>query len=368
MEQPALRIRIEKTMFEAANHREIDGASENGSTSLVDLSGDRMRRREFIGSLIGTAVAWPLTASVQQPAMPVVGFLNGSSPDWSTYEVRGFHKGLSENGYVEGQNVAIEYRWAEGHYDRLPALAADLVRRQVTVIATGTTPAALAAKAATTTIPIVFEAGADPVEVGLVASLSRPGGNITGVTNLSMATVSKALEVMHELLPTATIMALLINPTNPRLMDRVTREVQAAARILGLQLHVLSASTEHDIETVFSTLVQLHAGGLVIGPDRFLESQTDIAALALRHALPTIYIGNQYAAAAGGLMSYGSSLRDAYRLAGNYASRILKGANPADLPVVQSAKIDLIINLKTAKTLGLTVPQILLAGADEVIE
>jgi putative tryptophan/tyrosine transport system substrate-binding protein len=326
-----------------------------------------MRRREFIGSLIGTAVAWPLAASAQQPAMPVIGFLNGASPD-STYEVRGFRKGLSETGYVEGQNVAIEYRWAEGHYDRLPALAADLVRRQVTVIATGTTPAALAAKAATTTIPIVFEAGVDPVEVGLVASLSRPGGNITGVTNLGMATVSKNLEVMHELLPTATIMALLINPTNPRLMDRVTREVQAAARILGLQLHVLSASTEHDFETVFSTLVQLRAGGLVIAPDRFLESQADIAALALRHALPTIYIGNEYALAAGGLMSYGSSLRDAYRLAGNYASRILKGANPADLPIVQSAKVELIINLKTAKTLGITVPQILLAGADELIE
>jgi putative ABC transport system substrate-binding protein len=244
-----------------------------------------------------------------------------------------------------------------------------MFRRQVTVIATGGTPAALAAKAATTAIPIVFQAGVDPVEVGLVASLRRPGGNITGVTNLGMVVVSKGLEVMHELLPTATIMALLINPTNPRLMDRVTRKVQSAARTLGLQLHLLSASTEHDFETVFSTLVQLRAGGLVIAHDAFLEARADqLAALALRHALPTIYIGNEFAAAAGGLMSYGSSLRDAYRLAGHYASRILEGANPADLPVVQSAKVELIINLKTAKTLGLTVPQILLAAADEVIE
>jgi putative ABC transport system substrate-binding protein len=330
-----------------------------------------MKRREFIiGSLIGTAVAWPLAASAQQPAMPVIGFLNGSSPDSSTYDVRGFHKGLSETG-VDGQNVAIEYRWAEGHYDRLPALAADLVRRQVAVIASGTTPAALAAKAATTTIPIIFEMGSDPVEVGLVASLSRPGGNITGVTNLGMVVASKGLQMMHELVPTAKIMALLINPNNPRLiiMDRVTREVQAAADTLGLQLHVLSASTEHDIEMVFSTLVQLRAGGLVIGPDGFLEGQADqLAALALRHALPMIYTGNEYAVAAGGLMSYGSSLRDAYRLAGVYTGRVLKGANPADLPVVQAAKVDLIINLKTAKALGITVPQILLAGADEVIE
>jgi putative ABC transport system substrate-binding protein len=327
-----------------------------------------MRRREFVGSVIGMAFAWPLAASAQQPAMPVIGFLIGSSPDWSTYNVRGFHKGLSETGYVEGQNVAIEYRWAEGHYDRLPALAADLVRRQVTVIVTGTTPAALAAKAATTTIPIVFEAGVDPVEVGLVASLSRPGGNITGVTNLSLAGTSKGLEMMHELLPTATIMALLINPTNP-IMDPVTREVQAAARTLGLQLHVLSASTEHDFEAVFSTLVQLRAGGLMIGPDAFLEARADqLSALALRHALPTIYTGNVYAAAAGGLMSYGSSLRDAYRLAGVYTGRVLKDEKPADLPVMQSTKVELIINLKTAKALGITVPRILLARADEVIE
>jgi putative ABC transport system substrate-binding protein len=214
-----------------------------------------MRRREFIGSVIGTAVGWPLVAWAQQPAMPVIGFLNSASPDSSTYDVRGFHKGLSETGYVEGQNVAIEYRWAEGHYDRLPALAVDLVRRQVTVIATGGTPSALAAKAATTTIPIVFEMGSDPVELGLVASLSRPGGNITGVTNLGEAVASKGLEVMHELVPTAKIMALLINPTNSRLMDPVTREVQAAARTLGLQQQFSfcpSVSNQHVIKSCLS--------------------------------------------------------------------------------------------------------------------
>jgi putative ABC transport system substrate-binding protein len=327
-----------------------------------------MRRREFIGSLIGTAVAWPLAVRAQQSAMPVIGYLNGASAASSRYNVRAFHQGLRETGYVEGQNVAIEYRWAESQYDRLPAMAVDLVRRRVNVIATGTTPAALAAKAATTTIPIVFEAGVDPVEVGLVASLSRPGGNITGVTNLAMAVAAKGLEVIHELLPTATIMALLINPTNPRVMDPVTRDVQAAARTLGLQLHVLHASTEQDFETAFSTSLQLHAGGLVIGPDLlFLNHTEQLAVLTVRHALPAIYTNREFAAA-GGLMSYGSSLADAFRLAGHYVGRILKGEKPADLPVVQSAKVELIINLKTAKALGITIPPLIMERADEVIE
>jgi putative ABC transport system substrate-binding protein len=225
-----------------------------------------MRRREFIGSLVGTAVAWPLAPSAQQPEMHVVGFLIAGSADSYRHAIRAFHQGLRETGYVEGQNVAIEYRWAEGFYDRVPLLAADLVRRQVSVLTTGGTPAALAAKAATTTIPIVFEIGSDPVQLGLVASLSRPGGNVTGVTNLGVAVGPKGLELMHELLPTATIMALLINPTNPGIADAVSRDVQAAARTLGLQLHVLHASTEQDFEAVYSSVVQLRAGRLLSAP------------------------------------------------------------------------------------------------------
>jgi putative ABC transport system substrate-binding protein len=327
-----------------------------------------MRRREFIGSLIGTAVVWPLAASAQQSAMPVIGFLNGASADSSRYNVRAFHQGLRETGYVEGQNVAIEYRWAEGHNDRVPLLTADLVRRQVTVVTTGGTPAALAAKAATTTIPIVFEMGSDAVRLGLVASMSRPGGNITGVTNVSVEAGPKQLELMHELLPTATIMALLINPTNPAIADATSRDVQAAARTLGLQLHVLHASTEQDFEAVFSPVVQLRAGGLLISSDLFFNSRIDqAAALMLRHAVPTIYPIREFVDV-GGLVSYGSSLADAFRLVGRYTSRILKGEKPADLPVVQSAKVELIINFNTAKALGITVPPSILVRADEVIE
>ena len=289
--------------------------------------------------------------------MPVIGFLGARSPELWAVRLRAFRQGLSETGYIEGRNVAIEYRWAEGQYDRLPALAAELVRDQITVIARRQdTPAALAAKAVTTTIPIVFFTAADPVEVGFVASLARPGGNLTGVTKLDVELGSKRLELLHELVPTATTIALLVNPTNPALAEPITRGLQAAARALGLELHVLQASTERDFDAAFATLIQLRAGGLVIGPDLFFASRSEqLAALALRHAVPTIFQFQPFVAA-GGLMSYGSSDRDAYRLAGIYTGRILKGEKPADLPVQQSTKVELIINLKTARALGLTVP------------
>jgi putative tryptophan/tyrosine transport system substrate-binding protein len=272
-------------------------------------------------------------------------------------------------GYVEDRNVAIEYRWAGGQYDRLPALAADLVRRQVTVIAAlGGTPSALAAKSATTTIPIVFAVGSNPVSLGLVASLNRPGSNVTGVTQQAVAIGSKRLELLHEVVPKATIMALLVNPTNPPLAENLSRDAQVAARTLGLQIHVLQASTERDIDDAFATLVQLHAGGLVIGPDSFFISRSkQLAALALRHAVPTIYQYREFTAA-GGLMSYGASLTDFYRLAGVYAGRILKGERPANMPVEQSPKVELIINLNTAQKLGIDMPPSILLRADEVIE
>ena len=326
-----------------------------------------MKRREFITILAGAAAAWPLAARAQQPAIPVVGFLNGASYDLSAYLVRAFHQGLSETGYVEGRNVAIEYRSADGQYDRLPALAADLVRRKVSVIAATGTPTGLPAKAATTTIPIVFVTGSDPVEQGLVASLNRPGGNLTGATTLAVELGQKRLELLHEVVPTATLIGVLVNPTGLNL-KAVLRDLQAAAGILGLPIHVLHASTERDFDTVFATVVRLRAGALVIGTDTFFNSQSGkLAALTVRHAVPAIYQYREFAAA-GGLMSYAGSITDAYRVAGVYTGRILKGEKPSDLPVQQSTKAELFINLKTAKALGITIPQSVLVRADEVIQ
>ena len=324
-----------------------------------------MRRREFIGGL-GAAAGWPLAARAQQPAIPVIGFLNGASPGGYAPMVAAFRQGLKETGYVEGQNVAIEFRWADGQYDRVPAMAAELVRRQVAVIVANT-PGNLAAKAATTMIPIVFTTSSDPVQTGLVASLARPGGNVTGVTQLGVEVAPKRLELAHELVPTATIIAVLVNPTNPNTETQL-RDLQAAARTLGVQLHVLHASTERDFAAVFTTLAQMRAGGLVISTDGLFTSRSEqIAALALRHAVPTIY-QNRAFAAAGGLMSYGGSTTDIYRIAGAYTGRILKGEKPSDLPVQQATRIELIINMKTAQALGLTFPITLLGRADEVIE
>ena len=326
-----------------------------------------MNRREFITLVGGAAAAWPLAAGAQQPAMPVIGFLNGGSPGPYAPYVAAFRQGLKEAGYIEGENVTIEYRWLEGQYDRAPSMAAELVRRQVAVIVANS-PGNLAAKAATTTIPIVFTTAGDPVQLGFVASLSRPGGNLTGVTQLNVEVGPKRLELAHELVPAATIIGLLVNPANPTLAEPITRNLQEASRTLGLKLHVLHASTEREIEMAFATLLQLRAGALVIGSDPFLNIQSEqLAALALRQALPAIFQYRQFAAA-GGLASYGGSIADAYRTAGVYTGRILKGEKPADLPVQQSTKVELIINLKTAKALGLTVSLPLLGRADEVIE
>ena len=328
-----------------------------------------MKRRDFITLLCGAGVTWPLAARAQQPAVPVVGFLSSESPVLFANALRIFRQGLSETGYVEGQNVAIEYRWAEGQNDRLPTLAADLVRRQVSVIAApATTPAALAAKAATATIPIVILTAGDPVALGLVASLDHPGGNITGAASLGGELAPKRMELLHELMPTATMMALLVNPTNPALAESTTREVQAAARTLGLKLHILRASAESDFDTVFATMLQLKATALEIAIDSFFTARREqLAELALRHRVPAIYQYRDFAAA-GGVMSYGGSLTEGYRLVGLYTGRILKGEKPADLPIQQTTKVELIVNLKTAKALGLDVPATLLARADEVIE
>jgi putative tryptophan/tyrosine transport system substrate-binding protein len=328
-----------------------------------------MQRRDFITLLGGAATAWPFAARAQQPAMPVIGFLSAEWPGLIPDRVRAFQQGLSETSYVEGRNLSIEYRWAEGQNDRLPALAADLVRRQVTVIVTaGSTPAALAARAATTTIPIVFYIGADPVEIGLVGSLSRPGGNVTGVTTLNVEVAAKRLELLHELVPTATIIAALVNPTAPVLAETMTRDLQAAARTLGLQLHVLHASSEREIDTAFATLDQLRAGGLVIGADALFNSRSEqLAALAIRHAVPAIYQFREFVSS-GGLMSYGTTVVDTYRPLGVYTGRILKGEKPAELAVQQATRLELIINMMTAKALGITVPLPLVGRADEVIE
>ena len=327
-----------------------------------------LRRREFITLLGGAAAACPLAVRAQQPAMPVVGFLSNASPNVYALRLGAFRQGLKEAGYVERQNVEIEYRSAESENSRLPALAAEMVHRQVAVIvAAGGSPSAVAAKEATATIPIVFGVAVDPVEVGLVASLTRPGGNLTGVANLNVEVGPKRLELLHELLPTATIIAVLENPTSPT-AEPFSRALQPAARALGLQLHILYASTDRDFDRVFATLVQLRADALVISPDTFFNTRSEqLAALALQHAVPAIYQYRPFVAG-GGLMSYGSDQTEYYRLVGIYTGKILKGEKPADLPVVQSTKVELIINLKTAKALGLTVPLPLLGRADEVIE
>jgi ABC-type uncharacterized transport system substrate-binding protein len=324
-----------------------------------------MKRRAFI-TLLGAAALWPLAARAQQPAMPVIGFLNTRASYEDAHLWAAFREGLKEVGFVEGRNVTIEYRWAEGDNERLPALAADLVQRRVSVIAANS-QATVAAKAATTTIPIVFVTGADPVQVGFVASLSRPGGNLTGLTSLDKELGPKRLQLLREVLPQAGTMAALINPTFPG-SDIQARDLQAAASTLGLQLHILHASTEREINTVFERLARLQASGLVIGNDPFFNSWSEqLAALALRHAMPAVYEYRAFAAA-GGLMSYGGRITEQYRLLGVYVGRILKGEKPAELPVQQSAIAELIVNLRTARTLGLDFPLSLIGRADEVIE
>jgi putative ABC transport system substrate-binding protein len=327
-----------------------------------------MRRREFVTLLGGAALAWPLAARAQQPAMPVIGFLDNGSPGPSTSGVRAFLRGLNEAGFVEGRNVAVEYRWAEDQNDRLPALAADLVRRKVDVIVTpASTLAAFAAKEATTTIPIVFGVGFNPVELGLVASFNRPAGNLTGISRLAHDVATKRLELLHEMVSAAMSIAVLSNPAN-RAHAAETRELQVAARVLGLRLLALNASSLSDIETAFAILVQQRVGGLLVSTDNlFSNLREQLATLAARHMVPAMYGYREYVAV-GGLMSYGANWVDSFRQVGIYAGRILKGEKPADLPVQQSTKVELVINLTTAKALGLDVPAKVLALADEVIE
>jgi putative ABC transport system substrate-binding protein len=326
-----------------------------------------VRRREFILALSGAAVAWPLPARAQQPAMPVIGLLDSRSPDGMTDRLRAFREGLKDSGYVERENVAIEYRWAENQLDRLPELAAELVRRQVAVIAATSTNAAFAAKAATTTTPIVFIVGEDPVRLGLVASLARPGGNLTGINILSGELTAKRLNLLREMVPGAARIAVLVNPANV-MTENALRDVAAAARVMGLQIQVLNASTSREIDAAFATFVRERPDAVFVGLDVFFISRrAQLVNLASRHALPATYHLREFAEA-GGLMSYGSNIVDTFRQAGVYAGRILKGAKPADLPVVQSTKFELVINAWTARMLGLAVPPTLLSTADKVIE
>jgi ABC-type uncharacterized transport system substrate-binding protein len=326
-----------------------------------------VRRREFI-TLLGGAVAWPLVARAQQAAMPVIGFLDSRLPDAITDRLRAFRQGLKDVGYVEGENVAIVYRWAEDQLDRLPALAADLVRRQVAVIATVATASTFAAKAATTSIPIIFSITEDPVKLGLVATLARPGGNATGINILSGELVAKRLELLRELVPSAARVAVLVNPTNAANTETTLRDVELAARTIGLQIQVLNASTSREIDAAFAALARERPDALLVGSDLlFTTRRVQMSLQAMRHAIPATYSLRE-AVEAGGLMSYGSNLTDALRQVGVYTGRILKGAKPADLPVVQASKFELVINAQTARMLGLTVPDKLLVAADEVIE
>jgi ABC-type uncharacterized transport system substrate-binding protein len=327
-----------------------------------------MKRREFITLLGGAVVAWPLAARAQQPAVPVIGFLNPTSPDAFADRLRAFRQGLKDTGYVEGENVAIVYRWAEDQLDRLPALAADLVRRQVAVIATVATASTFAAKAATTSIPIIFSITEDPVKLGLVATLARPGGNATGINILSGELVAKRLELLRELVPSAARVAVLVNPTNAANTETTLRDVELAARTIGLQIQVLNASTSREIDAAFAALARERPDALLVGSDLlFTTRRVQMSLQAMRHAIPATYSARE-PVEAGGLMSYGSNLTDALRQLGVYTGRILKGAKPADLPVVQASKFELVINAQTARMLGLTVPDKLLVAADEVIE
>jgi putative tryptophan/tyrosine transport system substrate-binding protein len=327
-----------------------------------------MKRRMFITLLGGAAAAWPLAARAQQ-TMPVIGILANAAPEANAIRLRAFREGLRTVGYVEGQNVKIQYRWAEAHTGRLPELAAGLVRDRVAVlVAAGGTASALAAKAATGEIPIVFGTGADPVELGLVASLNRPGGNVTGVTSLNIEVAPKRLELLHELLPAVTSVALLVNPAVPAIAEPVSRLSQAAAQALRLQLHIVHASSDRDFDAVFASLIERRVGALAISPDNLFTAHSEqLAKLTVRHGMPAVYEFREFAAA-GGLMSYGSNETEYYRLVGTYAARVLKGDKPADLPVQQSTKVELFLNLKTAKALGITVPLPLSGRADEIFE
>jgi putative tryptophan/tyrosine transport system substrate-binding protein len=328
-----------------------------------------MRRREFIILIGGTATVWSVSSRAQQPPKSIIGFLGSESPDAWAGRLQELHRGLSELGFIEGQNLSIEYRWAQGRNERLPSMAADLVREQVRVIISpGSTPAALAAQAATKTIPIVFEIASDPVELGLVSGLNKPGANVTGVTTLNLEIGPKRLELLHNVIPSASVIGLLINPTNPRLAEQNIKSIQAAGRTFGLEMHVLQASTEDEFGTAFEELKKIKAGGLMIAADPFFSSHVkQLAALSIRHTVPSVYQFREFAAA-GGLLSYGTSFTKSFRTVGNYAGRILKGEKPADLPVQQATAVELIINQRTAEAMGIAMPQALISRADEVIE